>query len=113
MGSFIVPLLVDVMVNYVADKAVKSMRLDHQLKFFCCYVDNSFATFTNASSIDLFFVILTVEQSNLVYQEVEMHSSLSFCDVLIKKGLDSLDSKESLQIVFIQVTLPRKYLSPH
>ena len=47
MGSPIGPLLADVMMNYVIDKAIESTPLDHQPKFFCHYVDDCFATFTN------------------------------------------------------------------
>ena len=54
MGSPIGPLLADVMINYVIDKAIERTPLDHKPKFFCRYVDDCFATFTNTSSIEIF-----------------------------------------------------------
>ena len=54
ISSPITPLLADFMMNYVIDKAIESTPLNNQPKFFCPYVDNCFATFTNTSSIDVF-----------------------------------------------------------
>ena len=50
IGILIGPLLADVMMNYVIEKVIERTPLDHQPKFFCCYVDNCCATFTNTSS---------------------------------------------------------------
>ena len=56
IGSPIGPLLADVMMNYmyVINKAIERTALDHQPQFFCRYVDDCFAAFTNTSSIDVF-----------------------------------------------------------
>ena len=69
MGSPIGPLLADVMRNYVIDKAIERTPLDHQPKFFCRYVDDWFATFTNTYSIEVFLRNLKRAQSNSVYQK--------------------------------------------
>ena len=54
MGSPIAPLLADVMINYVMNKAIESTPLDHQPKFFCCYVDDCFATFIKPPLLTIF-----------------------------------------------------------
>ena len=86
MGSPIGPLLADVMMNYVIDKAIERTPLDHQPKFFCGYVDDCFATFTNTSSIEIFLRNLNSVHSQIQFtKEVESHNSLAFLDVLIEK----------------------------
>ena len=86
MGSPIGPLLADVMMNYVIDKAIERTPLDHQPKFFCRYVDDCFATFTNTSSIEIFLRNLNSVHSQIQFtKEVESHNSLAFLDVLIEK----------------------------
>ena len=86
MGSPIGPLLADVMINYVIDKAIERTPLDHKPKFFCRYVDDCFATFTNTSSIEIFLRNLNSVHSQIQFtKEVESHNSLAFLDVLIEK----------------------------
>ena len=86
MGSPIGPLLADVMMNYVIDKAIERTPPDHQPKFFCRYVDDCFATFTNTSSIVVFLRNLNSVHSQIQFtKEVESHNSLAFLDVLIEK----------------------------
>ena len=86
MGSIIGPLLADVTMNYVIDKAIESTPLDHQPKFFCSYVDECFASFTNTSSIDVFLRNLKSVLSQIqLTKEVKSHNSPAFLDVLIEK----------------------------
>ena len=87
MGSPIGPLLADVMMNYVIDKAIERTPLDYQPKFCCRYVDDCFATFTHTSSIDVFLRNLNSVHSQIQFtKEVESHNSLAFLDVLIEKN---------------------------
>ena len=87
MGSLIGPLLADIMMNYVIDKAIERTPLDHQPKFFCRYVDDCFANFTNTSSIEVFLRNLNSVHSQIQFtKEVESHNSLAFLDVLIEKS---------------------------
>ena len=61
------------------------MPLNHQPKFFCRYVDDCFATFTN-TSIEVFLCNLNSVHSQIQFtKEVESHNSLAFLDVLIEK----------------------------
>ena len=86
MGSLIGPLLADVMTNYVIDKSIERTPLDHQPKFFCRYVDDCFATFTNTSSTGVFLHNLNSVHSQIQFtKEVESLNSLDFLDVLIEK----------------------------
>ena len=86
MGSPNGTLLADIMVNCVIDKAIERMPLDHQPKFFCRYVDDCFATFTNASFIGVFLRNLNSVHNQIQFtKEVESHNSLTFLDVLIEK----------------------------
>ena len=86
MGSPIGPLLVDAMMKYVIDRAIKSTPLDHQPKFFCRCVDDCFATFTNTSSIDTFLCNLNSLHKQIQFtKEVELHNSLAFLAVFNEK----------------------------
>ena len=55
------------MMNYVIDKAIERTPLDHQPKFFCRYVDDCFATFTNTSSIAVFLRNLNSVHSQIQF----------------------------------------------
>ena len=96
MGFPIGPLLADVMINYVIDKAIERTPLDHEPKFFCRYVDDCFASFTNTSSIEIFLRNLNSVHSQIQFtKKVESHNSLAFLDVLIEKtdkGITELTS---------------------
>ena len=73
-------------MNYVIDKAIESAPLDHQPKFFCRYVDDCFATFTNTSSIDVFLRNLNGVHNQIQFtKKVQLLGSLAFIDVLIEK----------------------------
>ena len=86
MGFPIGPLLADVMMNFVIDKATERTPLDHQPKFFCRYVDDCFVTFTNTTSIEVFLRNLNSVHSQIQFtKEVESHNSLAFLDILIEK----------------------------
>ena len=86
MGSPIGPLLADVLMNYVIDKAIERTPLDYQPKFFCRYVDDCFATFTNTSSIEIFLRNLNSVHSQIQFtKEVESHNSLAFLMFSSKK----------------------------
>ena len=86
MGSPIGPPLTNVMINYVIDKAIELLPQNHQPKFFCRYVDDCFATFTNTSAIDVFLRTLNSEHNQIHFsKEVESHNSLAFLNVLVEK----------------------------
>ena len=87
MGSPIRLLLADVTKNYIVDKAIENTQLDHQPKFFCRYVDDCFATFSNTSSINIFLRNLSSAHNQIQFtKKVELHNFLAFLDVVIEKN---------------------------
>ena len=60
MGSLIGPLLADIMMNYVIDKAIERTPLDHQPKFFVAMLTIVLLILLIPPLLRYFFVILTV-----------------------------------------------------
>ena len=59
----------------------------HRPSFFCRYVDDCFATFTEPTSIDIFFNNLNSIHKLIQFtKEIESNNSLAFLDVLIEKS---------------------------
>ena len=58
VGSPIGSLMVDVIMNQVVDKVLDLTPPSHRPNFFCRYVDDCFATFSNPTSIDIFLTNL-------------------------------------------------------
>ena len=86
MGSPLGPLLADVLMNYIIDKAMEITPSSHHPSFFCRYVDDCFATFSNESSIDVFLKNLNSIHNQIKFtKEMESNNSLAFLDVLIQK----------------------------
>ena len=87
MGSPIGSLMADVIMNYVIDKALEITPQLHRPSFFCRYVDDCFATFTEPTSIDIFVNNLNCIHKQIHFtKEIESNNSLAFLDVLIEKS---------------------------
>ena len=87
MGSPIGSLMADVIMNCVIDKALEITPQLHRPSFFCRYVDDCFATFTEPTSIDIFFNNLNSIHKQIQFtKEIESNNSLAFLDVLIEKS---------------------------
>ena len=86
MGSPIGPLMADVIMNHVVDKALDLTPPSHRPNFFCRNVNDCFATFPNPTSIDLFLTNLNNIHNRIQFtEELEIHNSLTFLDVFIEK----------------------------
>ena len=87
MGSPIGSLMADVIMNYVIDKALEITPQLRRPSFFYRYVDDCFATFTEPTSIDIFFNNLNSAHKQIQFtKEIESNNSLAFLDVLIEKS---------------------------
>jgi len=107
MGSPIAPLLADVFMNHVLDKALaSSLEHDKPTKLFR-YVDDLFLTFSNDCAVQRFLDTLNSIHSSIKFtQERESNSGLTFLDVLI-----TIDSNKLAQTsVFRKATHTGVYL---
>jgi len=86
MGSPIGPLMGDITMNHIVQRALESTPNIHKRSLFCRYVDDCFATFQNSSSIDIFLNNFNSICKQIQFtKELESFNSLAFLDVLIER----------------------------
>jgi len=86
MGSPIVPLLADVIMNHVIDQALTKINVQNKPIVLWRYLDDIFVAFNDMSALDIFFNTLNSVHNNITFtKELECGDSLAFLDVLIEK----------------------------
>ena len=79
--------MADVIMNCVVDKALDLTPPSHGPNFFCRYVDDCFATFTNLTSIGIFLFNLNNIHNQIQFtKELEIHNLLTFINIFIEKA---------------------------
>ena len=77
--------MADVIMNHVVDKALDLTSLSHCPNFFCRYVDDCFATFSNPTSTEIFLTNLNnIHNQDQFTKELEIRNSLTFLDIFIE-----------------------------
>ena len=112
MGSPIGSLMADVIMNYVIDKALEITPQLHRPNFYR-YVDDCFATFTEPTSIDIFFNNLNSIHKQIQFpKEIESNNSLAFLDVLIEKSDSGINTSTYRKPTHTDLLLKYSSFSP-
>ena len=100
-------------MNYLIDKALEITPQLHRPSFFCRYVDDCFATFTEPTSFDIFFNNLNCIHKQIQFtKEIESNNSLAFLDVIIGKSDSGINTSTYHQPTHTDLFLKYSSFSP-
>ena len=100
-------------MNYVIDKAQEITPQLHRPSFFCRYVSDCFATFTEPTSINIFFKNLNGLHKQIQFtKEIESNNSLALLDAFIEKSDSGMNTSTYHKLTHTGLLLKYPSFSP-